>query len=591
MATKAAKYQILVMSEPGTPALINPETLKKYIFTDPARAAQFAKDEARKTPGLKLCVKPLLDNLWRDRENRRFNDGVYDTVSWINEGWWQNNSAYAIHKDHFVHVSRERLGWVAYTRTPEDGMKDKQTLVRPGTYLKRYFAEIISYHGYDLNGIVNHFIAQHGPIDVKFATTEQEMVDVYECGPGSCMSYPERDSVRNSDGEDCEYATPDGMHPVRVYAAGDLQVAYLGEPDDYKSEGVSARALVWPAQKTYSRVYGDKVRLETGLKRLGYKWGAPIGARLQRFVNRKFAFDPQRGHNPPAECFVAPYIDKLNESGGGHLGVKDKGDHLVICHEGADGSHHCGGTGGLTGRYVPQDGDYPTYTCQRCLLSGLRSTNTVHVTANASESQLWCDECLGDHSTWCGYSQRSFSNDHDIEFVEVGGNLWTQHYADLYAARCDGSGELTDSRTMQTIETDDGPRRYSSVHIRRLGGSYQSSLTGKRLLKAQDPEMYIHTGSWGDRVICATSELRTHGFRCDGCDTPWTLDHRHQSHGDDRLYCGSCNYRIVYDRFTPVSTRRRLFEQERANRALANSPDTDTARDRALDNAAAEILF
>src|SRR5208337_4310007 len=116
-----------------------------------------------------------------------------------------------------------------------------------------------------------------------------EIEDVYVRGPSSCMS-------------DNESHYDSGMHPVRVYGAGDLAVVYIEGKDSDGDTQIIARALVWPARRTASQIYptpdawqedftcraeaeNAKAELTARLRKLGYALpgehrGGLNGARL-----------------------------------------------------------------------------------------------------------------------------------------------------------------------------------------------------------------------------------------------------------------------------------------------------------------------
>ena len=518
MASKASKYQILRMETIGTPPVMNGRV--PYVFTDPREAADNARKWA-KLIGEKLCVKPLTDGQWRDREYQRLYDGTYRQLPWMisDANWWRSDQAYAIWKDHYPHASLEKPGWLAYTKSVEDGEKDKQSLLRPGAYLNKYFERVLIDYGVSERRLVEEFMRMYGPIDIKFAETEADILKVYEHGPSTCMNGKQ---------------WPGNIHPASIYAAGDLQVAYIGDLNGK----VSARTLVWPAKKTHSRVYGDIARMTQGLARLGYVWGAPIGARLKRIELYKPKFQP--GGQPPHGCFLAPYLDKKNQQGGGHLGVIDKGDHLIICEDNEFGSHHAGQADGNTGTYVPREDEYPIYTCERC---GKEVREVVQVYAgphnrdNDPEAECWCIRCYEDYSWRCEYSGHQYSN--DIPWVEVSNNYWLPYYADMYALRCEGDGKLHHKDHIRQVCLADGTKKmYSLDYGRLMGGLFQSQLTNYYYLKSELAKIY---GSGYDLYNCSKSELKKRGFHCDGCGYDFLLECRHQTHGDDKLYCPACH--------------------------------------------------
>lgn len=133
--------------------------------------------------------------------------------------------------------------------------------------------------------------------DVKFATTPEDIERVYLTGPSSCMTKP------------ASHFASGGTHPVRMYGAGDLAVAYITKR---RGEGITQRAMCWPAKKIYSRIYGTGP-LEGFLKELGFTVGKFDGARLLKVKT-------------DANRFILPYVDY-------HDYVVERKDHLVIFHK------------------------------------------------------------------------------------------------------------------------------------------------------------------------------------------------------------------------------------------------------------------
>ena len=501
-------YQIIRADKAGCPAVAG------YIFTDPAEAAATSRRLAKEM-GEKLMVKPIVNNKWRERETLRVINGTYRRLPWDNDRWWGSNTALAIHKDHFAHPSIEKPGWLAYTKSPEDGAIDKQTILRPGAYLKRYFERVMHDHGCSERALVESFMRAYGPLDIKFAATEDEIISVYETGPETCMRgkpWP-----------------GDGRNPAYIYAAGDLQVAYLGE-----LHRASARVLVWPEKKIFSRIYGDIARLTQGLERMGYKWGAPIGARLKRVSVKPVKFNPMRG--PPSCCFIAPYIDKMNQRGGGHLSILDKGDHLVICEEETPGSHHCGLADGHSGQYVPRADEYPTFTCDSCDVPGFRELRTVYATEDQNEEYSWCTLCVREQAFHCHYSGEYFAKA-EIDAVMVQGHPWAKHYADMYAAKCEKSGEICHVDSMLVVYIDGKMWNVSSNWVDNQGGAFRSGFTNRLFLRSER----VRILGYDENIFAGKPELKYHAFQCDACQNFARIDERGQPHGNDKLFCYRCN--------------------------------------------------
>lgn len=503
------KYNIIRADKEGCPAVIDDDGCQ-VTFNDPTEASMTARKLSREM-GEKLMVKLILNDKWKLREKARIRDGVYRPLPWATQDWWRSAMASVIHCDHFAHPSVEKPGWIAYTKTAEDGMRDKQTVVRPGSYLKAHFDRVMDYYGCSERRLVEQFMLAFGPIEVKFAETEDEIISVYEKGPPTCMVGRRWPTERN---------------PAYLYACGDLQVAYLGDLNK-----ASARAVVWPAKKRFSRVYGDIARITNGLERLGYKWGAPIGAKIQRVELRKVKFDPNKG--PPAGCFLAPYIDKKNQAGGGHLSVIDKGTHLEICEEGLPGSHHCGLPDGYSGQYVPREDEYPTFTCDHCETPGFRQLNTVLTKTEDGDEESWCPKCLKRDAFHCQYSGGFFVKE-STESIIVDGYPWAKYYADMYAAKCEATGELTNEGNLIIVYFADGKKRVNSEWARNHG-LFKSSISRKYYLRDQHAVIYC---SDNGRLVVGKPEVKYHAFQCDTCDAPWMTADRVQI--DDKLYCRNC---------------------------------------------------
>jgi hypothetical protein len=540
------------MDKFGTPPIkgIGGEPLE---YNDPAEAADYAK-KLSKAMGEKLCVKPVADETWKRREFKRFVSGEYRQMPWCEDNWWNSDPANAIHMNHYAHPALEKPGWIAYTKSDEDGVKNKQSLLRPGAYLNRYFEKVLYDYGMSKARLIESFMMMYGPIDIKFATTAHEMVRAYDLL------------------HTCLYgrAWPKDIHPVKMYDYGDLQVAYIGDLDAGK---VSARSLVWPEKKLHSRVYGDIARLQSGLERMGYKWGAPIGAKIRRIQLREPMF---KGGEPPHSCFLVPYIDKRNQQGGGHLGVIDKGDHLEICEDGLEGSHHCGLPDGRSGHYVPREDEHPKFICSRCDDEFKKLYPVYHrdpdddEEADAEELR-WCNNCRMRNTFECGYSGHFFTM--DTPKVEVGGVYWEERYANMYAITCQGNGRLYKKDQVRQVypgKPGEGWAKWLSIDYIGETGQIFTSQISNRFYWLKERTSYF--GPYGDRYFCTKHELKNHTFECDGCGHHWQLQYRNQWKDEDRLLCSQCEYEARQNNNLKVSKERKVFEKNRELRALPQLP-------------------
>jgi len=275
---------------------------------------------------------------WKAREQARFANGAYKTVPWFNEDW--NNP------DHFCHVSSEDSEKIAYTATAEDGAADKQTRTRPGRYLEQHYGNVLSQD--EIREWCARFTLENNKPKLFFATGSDKIERIYLEGPSSCMS-------KTLDW----YESP--CHPVRTYGTEDWALSYMRNP----AGEISARAIVSPERKVYSRIYGDFSRLRVLLEEAGYTCGNEVddweGLRLLRVPHR--------------DGFVAPYFDSPM------CNARDNGKYLVVD---CDGELECHETNGLTSE---------GYYCSRCE-DRCRETYTVG-------NDEWCEHCYENYSSYC----------------------------------------------------------------------------------------------------------------------------------------------------------------------------------------------
>jgi|GEM_PF-5198414 len=199
---------------------------------------------------------------------------------WVAEPFWENNLN--IHDTHCIHtISNRGSGLLRYIDSNEKGQKGIYTTIRAGRYLTKFFSNILTeqeiafYAEWQISGIRASEYTDDSQYPLLFAKTSDEIVDVYINGPSSCMSYAQ-DKFRSC-----------SKHPVSVYGAGDLAIAYI--KDKRRSSKIIARVLVWPENKIYGRIYPNVgswredgfssqsdaenagKSLEARLRKLGYK--------------------------------------------------------------------------------------------------------------------------------------------------------------------------------------------------------------------------------------------------------------------------------------------------------------------------------
>jgi hypothetical protein len=292
----------------------------------------------------------VIDANWMAREAKRFYDGTYFPVPWDSEPWWRGSNP---DLKHFAHVSIEQDAMIAFTPNAEMGTADRQKRMSPGSYLAEYCKHVLSGDG--IRDWAALFEVTYEDVKVGFAKTADEIEDVYVKGPRSCMSHPTSAFQ--------EYTK--GVHPTRMYAGPDLAVAYLLSKDPQaetqqtyfctrtcREHGCctdsygrprnicppaqesmvvrcySARSVVWPEKRIYTRIYGDIQRLKACLERDGFHAGHIHGAKLTRQPIEALG---QNG-------FILPYIDSVTT-------VRDDGNWLVANRNGYIGARNTNGLG------------------------------------------------------------------------------------------------------------------------------------------------------------------------------------------------------------------------------------------------------
>lgn len=284
------RYNIVRLEKGGEPVLMWPnEVPAEWENAQEAAdtAARWNQSSGGRYKYQVRPVKPINPDEWRKRELDRIESGYYTLVPWHKEPWVQEAKECV---DHFLHVARDNRTMVAFTADQSKAERDIKTLIRPSTYLARYYGKIIS------EEVIRQWVASYKKLYdkancLKFAYTAEEIEHVYRRGPESCMSHALS-----------AYRSP--IHPVRVYEGPDLAVAYL-----QKNGRIIARALCWPKKKIFGRIYGDSHLLECALEDEGFKYGRLEGARFTKVK-----------HNGR---YVCPYIDHSK-------GVKVGKRYLVI---------------------------------------------------------------------------------------------------------------------------------------------------------------------------------------------------------------------------------------------------------------------
>lgn len=313
---------------------------------------------------------------WVRRERARFRRGEYKPLPWDLEGWWaaltQEGGPCALH---FAHVSREDPSQLAFTPDERKGEADRQTRMRPGRYLTRFASHVLSAD--EIRNWAGRYAAENETAELHIARTADEIQDIYQRGPSSCMSHGPS-----------HYSSP--VHPVRAYAAGDIELAYI------VCDGrVTGRALVVPSKMVHTRIYGDADRMRAALETAGYTYSdcALKGSRLARIPVGD-------------DGFVCPYIDY-------HSTVKDTGEFLVI--DAGDSLYECQFTDGLT-RDVTRDVTRGE-RCARC--EDVFDSDSDSLEFYECYGGALCESCSSDVISFCEECETYCMSD-DTRYVENG---------------------------------------------------------------------------------------------------------------------------------------------------------------------------
>jgi len=396
------------------------EVLESFETQD---EADFAA-RSRQFSGQRVYSRKAPDMLWRDRERNRFRSGKYEPLVWSSESWFINRDSSL--QDHYAHRATTR-GLVAFTESTEKGEQDRQTVIKPGVYLTRYFADVLT-----LSEISHwsrlHTMESHKKAKIQFAISAEDIQDIYERGPDSCMS----GAVSDYDSR---------IHPVSVYGDSDLSLAYIEDKAEYHDRDIASRALVWTEKKVYGRVYPtperyrdaardfarvEHDRLIQALELAGYRPGSFNGARINAIV-----------HRGNEDSYVMPYLD-------GSYGVDLDGDSFVMSR---NGSIEAQTTNGLI---CLADAN----TCERCdCRMSDEDSYSVYVSRHNMES--WCDCCRENHSFYCSGNEEAYSDDID-SVSDNDGNQYCLSYARDHMFRCDITGCWYSNDESQEVNVNHG---------------------------------------------------------------------------------------------------------------------------------------
>lgn len=394
------------------------------------------------------------DMEWMSRERDRQWSGDRAMPVWNNETWWREKvGKYCPLYAHFPHMSAKNPALLCYTSGEDKGQRDIQTQIKPGRYLRQFFADVLTekqiaaYAAWQTTGNKPPSEYDSSDYEMGLADDGDDIISVYDRGPDSCMH-----------GEDC----------VRVYAAGDLAVAYLAKADNMGGR-VYARALVWPDKKMIGRVYPTADRYQADGFNSRDDADDCANALTARLRAQGYQFphetDTPRGFNGARIAkeehesggWVMPYLD-------GSYGVDDCGSYFRMSHNGA---MDCDSTDGyIQGR---ESGWCESGWCESCEdnvneddLSSVVTRVRMHRGGlEARDHAAWCESCRDNSAFYCDALGADVSN--DIDHASVGDMIYCQiwiddncfysDYSEDYIPHSDGSPvEMHDGETWSATE-------------------------------------------------------------------------------------------------------------------------------------------
>lgn len=346
---------------------------------------------------------------WKRREQRWFDEGCYKAPVWSREPWWTANAT--IHREHYVHVSLDDPTMLAFTENADKGQRDIQMRLKPGKYLKKFFGDILTdaqvtfYAEWQAKGE-----RPAANADLHFASTQDEIVEVYEARISSCMK---------------------DMDCVRVYGAGDLAVAYLENDLD----GVYARALCWPERKVYGRVYPDGGSGDALISTLRSKGYVSLREKPDGFDGaRLLAIESDEGYG---EAYVMPYLDNC-------MMVTLHGDHFTMQRHGELNAQETSGVLNLHEAWG---------YCERCedtIWDGDDGV-TVFTGGGYNNARTWCSGCADYRTFYCEATDRTYCGD-SVGSTTCDGRTVAEFWAESNASYCDGAGEWTEGDMVEMFD-------------------------------------------------------------------------------------------------------------------------------------------
>ena len=201
----------------------------------------------------------------------RFPKGIDATI--------KHKVLYRVAETYSAHWSLEHPGKIAYTPNQEYLLQDRQVVIKLGRFLNKIASDLLTPDQI-------RDIATMSNIDfnceLRWATTEEDIVWVYENGPESCMGKPAS-------------AFESSVHPVAAYDSPDIAIAYVYNT---KKDEVISRACCNVNDKQFNRIFGERSTIAPFLYQQGYTENidALVGCRIKKIADDN-------------DEYIGPYID------------------------------------------------------------------------------------------------------------------------------------------------------------------------------------------------------------------------------------------------------------------------------------------
>lgn len=361
------------------------------------------------------------DTSWMERERIRLEDGTYTPVP----DWFQ----LYCDPSHFVHLAQGYSladGMIAFTENAEKGQQDIQLRLTVSRYLSRFHGDEMS--SQTISRIYQRFMGSNSDYTLTIEQTKEAFIYAYD-----------RQRVTSESSTHISCMEKDFSHlpehPAAVYYTGSrsdsLAIAYIKNPDTGcpNYERVLARAIVWPENKSFIRVYGRdealRTTLITMLEEAGFERTDDFsGARLKRirYDNGKY---------------IMPYID------GDAQCVDEYDDHFEITHSGQFTANEVHG-------YIATC----RFSCEYCG-DGIDEEDGIHYVGG----DHWCEHCADTHAIFCQYYEEYRpTNDGCYEVITLNWRgreevqMWSQHAVDNHAFFCEHNERYYADNDFNSIE-------------------------------------------------------------------------------------------------------------------------------------------